>query len=87
MPYSARTARWPSTVAPPWLPIAGTTNGSAPTARSSSATVRMTVWMSAMPRLPAVIATRCPGAILLDKLALDQRLADRAGDVAQVLVR
>ena len=26
-PYSASSSRWPSAVAPPWLPIAATTNG------------------------------------------------------------
>ena len=34
MPSAASIASWPSAVAPPWLPIAGTTNGSAPSSRS-----------------------------------------------------
>ena len=34
IPSDSSIARWPSAVAPPWLPIAGTTNGSAPRSRS-----------------------------------------------------
>ena len=34
MPSLASVASWPSAVAPPWLPIAGTTNGAAPRSRS-----------------------------------------------------
>ena len=34
MPSVSSIARCPSAVAPPWLPIAGTTNGSAPRSRS-----------------------------------------------------
>ena len=34
IPSLASVASWPSAVAPPWLPIAGTTNGAAPRSRS-----------------------------------------------------
>ena len=33
-PYDSSTARWPSAVAPPWLPMAGTRNGTAPWSRT-----------------------------------------------------
>src|SRR4051812_10356420 len=60
IPRSANIWTWPSAVAPPWEPIAGTTNGSAPTERSQSPAARSTAGLSWMPRLPAVIATLMP---------------------------
>ena len=67
MPSSPSISIWPSAVALPWLPMAGITNGSAPSARTSSPMARMTRAMLAMPRLPAVIAMRAPGLIVAAK--------------------
>ena len=61
MPYDSSTCRWPSAVPPPWLPMAGTRNGSAPSARKCSTAARRITAMLAIPRLPAVMATLCPG--------------------------
>ena len=62
-PYPASTSTWPSAVAPPWLPIAGRTNGSPPRSRTASPAARRIRAMLATPRLPAVIPTRIPGLI------------------------
>jgi|GEM_PF-5037263 len=61
MPYSAMSSIWPSAVAPPWLPMAGTMKGFASSFFSSSMMVLMIRAMLDTPRLPAVIAIRCPG--------------------------
>ena len=61
-PYAARTSRWPSAVAPPWLPMAGTRNGMAPWARTQATIRATTVVRSLMPREPMVIATSLPGS-------------------------
>ena len=37
MPYSVSIPRWPSAVAPPWLPIAGMMTGSPPHSRTKRA--------------------------------------------------
>ncbi len=51
---------WPSAVEPPWLPITGTMNGSAPLAFSTATTARTMSGMWSMPRLPAPMAMRLP---------------------------
>ena len=61
MPYDSSTCRWPSAVPPPWLPIAGTSSGSAPSERKCSTAARRIKAILAIPRLPAVMATLCPG--------------------------
>jgi hypothetical protein len=53
--------RWPSAVAPPWLPIAGIIKGSAPNSLRLSAADLMISAIFAIPLLPAVIATLIPG--------------------------
>ena len=60
MPYCSSTERCPSAVAPPWLPMAGKTNGRAPCALSQSTVARTMTAMLAMPRLPAPTATVSP---------------------------
>ena len=60
MPSVASIARWPSAVAPPWLPIAGTTNGSAPSSRSPLIVPRSSSTRAVSPRLPAPTATVMP---------------------------
>ena len=40
MPYDSRIRRWPSAVPPPWLPMAGTMNGSAPSRRRCTTAAR-----------------------------------------------
>ena len=40
MPLLASTSIWPAAVAPPWLPMPGITNGSAPASRTAAATSR-----------------------------------------------
>ena len=64
MPYDSSSRRCPSAVPPPWLPMAGTTNGSAPRPSRCSTIARVIAAMLAMPRLPAVTATLCPGRTL-----------------------
>ena len=59
-PRLASISSWPSAVAPPCDPMAGTTNGSAPSSRSHAPASRTTSGLSWMPRLPAVSATRIP---------------------------
>ena len=59
-PYPASTSRWPSAVAPPWLPMAGTITGSAPRARSHRTSVAAISPMRSTPRLPMAKATRLP---------------------------
>ena len=63
MPNSANRLFWPSSVAPPWLPMAGTTNGWPPTAFTVSTAARVILTRFWMPRLPAVMAIRAPGLI------------------------
>ncbi len=58
------TSTWPAAFAPPWLPMHGTTNGSAPMRFSSATTVARITSMPVMPRLPAVTATDMPGRTL-----------------------
>ncbi len=60
-PRCSSIARWPSAVAPPWLPIAGTTNGSAPSERSPLIDPRSSSTRRDSPRLPAPTATVMPG--------------------------
>ena len=60
MPMPASMSRWPSAVAPPWLPMAGNRKGSPPALRISEAMVFRTSGRPVMPRLPAVMATRSP---------------------------
>ena len=64
-PSPASSAFWPSAVAPPWLPMAGTTKGSAPQARTRAAMAATRTGSSAMPRLPTLRATRMPGRTAL----------------------
>ena len=59
-PRSRSTARCPSAVAPPWLPMHGATKGSPPASRTAATAARRTAGRSAMPLLPAVIPTRAP---------------------------
>ena len=56
-PYSPSSSRCPAAVAPPWLPIAATTNGFAPRSRRKSSVARTMVLRLAMPRLPVATAT------------------------------
>src|SRR5439155_1394593 len=56
-------ARCPSTVAPPWLPMAGTMNGRAPASFRTPTSVRTTRARFVMPRLPTPMATVAPGWI------------------------
>jgi hypothetical protein len=65
MPNDSSIARWPSAFAPPWLPMAGTTNGSAPSSRKPLMTPRMSATRSVRPRLPPPTATVIPGVTLL----------------------
>jgi hypothetical protein len=65
-PSPASISRWPSAVAPPCDPIAGTTNGSAPASRSQSTAAFTTGTRSRIPRLPAVTAILAPGWIATD---------------------
>ena len=60
-PYPASTSRCPSSVPPPWLPIAETMKGFAPSSmrqRTVVSTMRYRFWI---PRLPTPTATRIPG--------------------------
>ena len=61
MPRSARSARCPAAVPPPWLPIAGKMKGMPPRSRTAATTARNTCGIAAMPRLPAVMAISSPG--------------------------
>ena len=61
MPSEWSIFSWPSAVAPPWLPIAGTTNGSAPRSRSPPIAPRVSSTRLLSPRLPAPTATVMPG--------------------------
>ena len=60
-PRDSRISTCPSAVAPPWLPIEGTINGSAPISFKIATRERRIPSISAMPRLPAVSATLIPG--------------------------
>ena len=62
MPSLASVASWPSAVAPPWLPIAGTTNGAAPRSRSPAMAPRSSSTCAVKPRLPAPTATVIPSS-------------------------
>ncbi len=62
-PRLAITSRWPSAVAPPCEPIAGTTKGSPPRSRTQPATAPVASAIRSMPRLPPVSAIRAPGAM------------------------
>src|SRR5918994_1053296 len=62
-PRLRRISTCPSAVAPPWLPIDGTTNGEAPASFRIRTSERRTSSIPATPRLPAVIATSAPGSI------------------------
>ena len=62
IPSVASVSRCPSGVAPPWLPIAGKTNGSSPRDWSSETIASRTAGRSSMPRLPAVMPTVLPGS-------------------------
>jgi hypothetical protein len=64
-PYSVSKIRCPSAVAPAWLPMAGTTNGRAPTSCNTAHAARTTSAMQSMPRLPQVTATGAPCGIWL----------------------
>ena len=57
------TSCCPSGVAPPWLPMAGTMNGSAPSALTTSITVLTTGTMHLIPRESTPRAIRIPGRI------------------------
>ncbi len=59
-PRPASTARCPAAVAPPWLPMQGTTKGSPPTSWTAATAAARTAGRSWIPLLPAVIATRAP---------------------------
>ena len=87
-PSSPSISIWPSAVALPWLPIAGITNGSPPSARTSSPIARITRAMLAMPRLPAVIAIRAPGLIVSAKRrtcdAVSPSISSRTGPVERL---
>ena len=81
MPSSASIARWPSAVAPPWLPIAGTTNGSAPSSRSPAIVPRSSSTRPVRPRLPAPTATVIPGVDVARERAGRPRRVRRGLDV------
>ena len=51
-PSSASSARWPSAVPPPWLPIAATTNGSNPSHRTASTAARAIAGIRGDPPAP-----------------------------------
>ncbi len=59
-PRWASTPAWPSAVAPPWLPIAGTMKGSKPRCFRCRTAAATTFGMWAMPRLPTATATLDP---------------------------
>lgn len=76
-PSPASSAFWPSAVAPPWLPMAGTTKGSAPQARTRAAMAATRTGSSAMPRLPTLRATRMPGRTALARPGTPPRLGPK----------
>ena len=59
-PSDSSIIRCPSLVPPPWLPIAGKMNGSAPYERSRATAVRTISGSWSIPRLPTATATRSP---------------------------
>ena len=61
MPSDSSMCTWPGAVAPPCDPIAGTTNGSAPSSRSAARVPRSSSTRPLSPRDPAPTATVMPG--------------------------
>ena len=59
-PRCASMPAWPSAVAPPWLPIAGTMNGAKSRCLRWRTAAATTFGMWAMPRLPTATATLAP---------------------------
>ena len=84
IPYPARTASWPSAVAPPWLPMAGTMNTSAPASCSRSTTALTTSSMRSMPRLPAATQARVPGRTVPMTSSIARRTAAGTSSIAAV---
>ncbi len=64
-PSRCSTAAWPSAVAPPWLPMAGTISGCAPSALIRLQTARTMTPSWSIPRLPTPTATRSPARMPL----------------------
>ena len=60
MPNPASTSACPSAAPPPWLPMAGTMNGSAAKERMASLTILTTRATGDTPREPTAIAMREP---------------------------
>ena len=77
--YSFRISAAPSAVAPPWFPIAGTTNAARRVPLSVLADFLTTIARLSMPRLPAAMAIRACGRIThrAPVTALAARRADR----------
>ena len=69
IPSSASMWTWPSGVAPPCDPIAGTTNGSAPSSRSAAIVPRSNSTRPVRPRDPAPTAIVMPAVTLSAKVA------------------
>lgn len=67
IPKPASISFCPSAVAPPWLPMAGTMNGSAPRRFTASTTALVMMSTLRIPRLPAVMAMIMPGLIFSEK--------------------
>ncbi len=63
IPNVANTPVCPAAVAPPWLPMAGTTNGLASSSSTTSTIAFAAGTRSVIPRLPNAIATESPGRI------------------------
>ena len=82
MPSDARTSSWPSAVAPPWLPMAGTTNTSAPAARTAVTAARVTSAIRSIPRLPTARQTRWPGRIVPSTVANAARTASSTSAIS-----
>ena len=84
-PSSARRARWPSAVPPPWLPIAATTKGAKPERRGASSTVARTMPVEAGdPPAADGHGDRAPGADPRGDPALADGPGDGRGDVGDL---
>ena len=75
MPLLASTSICPAAVAPPWLPMPGTTKGCPPASRTAAATSRTATARFGMPRLLPVMAIRCPDRTPARKGATSRRVA------------
>ena len=75
----------PDSVAPPWLPMAGTIKGAPPASRTISPVARSSSGRRSIPLLPAVMATSDPAfslrtspeSLMVDRTAAEISFMDR----------